>query len=41
MKRVRELQDKVLPMVGRERAEEEEAPESGWQSRIELKLIRI
>lgn len=40
MRKVRELQEKVLPMVKPNR-EEEEGVWIGWQSRIEQKLLRL
>lgn len=40
MKKVRELQEKVLPLVKGGR-EEDEGLWIGWQSRIEQKLLRL
>ena len=41
MKKVRELQEKVLPMVRGGSREEEEGVWIGWQSRMEQKLLRV
>ena len=38
MKRVRELQDKVMPLVD---GNDDDEPDAGFQSRIELKILRI
>jgi hypothetical protein len=40
MRKVRELQEKVLPLVKGNR-DEEEGMWIGWQSRIEQKLLRL
>jgi hypothetical protein len=40
MRKVRELQEKVLPMVRGSRVEEE-GIWIGWQSRIEQRLLRM
>lgn len=40
VQRVRKLQNMVLPLVERDR-EEEEQGEMGWQSKVERKLMRI
>ena len=40
IKKVKELQDKVLPMV-RGNREEDDGVYIGWQSRIEQKLLRM
>jgi hypothetical protein len=41
VQRVRKLQNMVLPLVERDREEEEEQGEMGWQSKVERKLMRI
>ena len=38
MKRVRELQEKVMPLVD---GNDDDEPDAGFQSRIELKILRI
>jgi hypothetical protein len=39
LKKVRELQERVLPLVQRER--EEEGVVGGWQGRIEQRMLRL